>query len=136
MTITPHVNFNGRCAEAFSFYADALGGTINTLLTHGDTPARDHVPAEWHSKIMHASLTAHGTTILGADAPPDRYAPPRGITVALMVPTLADAEHAFKALSSGGTVTMAFQKTFWSAGFGMLTDRFGVPWMVNCDVPA
>ena len=69
---------------------------------------------------------------MGTDAPPSHYAPPQGIHVSIGVPSLTDAQRIFTALAERGLVTMPFQKTFWSSGFGMLTDRFGIPWMVNC----
>jgi PhnB protein len=72
---------------------------------------------------------------MGSDAPPDRYEPMKGITVTLGVDEPAEAERIFNALSEGATVQMPIQQTFWAARFGMLTDRFGTPWMINCEQP-
>ena len=72
---------------------------------------------------------------MGGDAPPGRYEPPKGITVTLGIDTPAEAERVFKELSEGGTVTMPIEETFWARRFGMLVDRFGIPWMVNCERP-
>ena len=69
---------------------------------------------------------------MGSDVPPEHYSAPQGFGVTVAVPTTAEAERIFKALAEGGRVTMPFEATFWSPGFGMVTDRFGTPWMVNC----
>jgi len=83
--------------------------------------------------VMHARLIVGDEVLMGSDAPPDRYEPMKGITVTLGVDEPADAERIFSALAEGGTVQMPIQQTFWAARFGMLTDRFGTPWMINCE---
>jgi PhnB protein len=133
MQLISYLTFNGQCEAAFQFYARCLGGKIETMMPHAGTPAEQHVPGEWRDKIMHARLTANGSTLMGSDAPPDRYQQPKGITVSLQVKEPAEAERVFQALSENGKVTMPIQQTFWSVRFGTLTDQFGVPWMVNCD---
>ena len=132
MQLNPHLSFDGQCEEAFKFYQQCLGGNIQTMMTWGDSPMADQVPSECHDRIIHATLIAGGTTLMGADAPPDRYEEPRGFAVAIQVNDPADAERIFAALSEDGTVTMPLQQTFWTVRFGMLVDRFGIPWMVNC----
>jgi PhnB protein len=82
---------------------------------------------------MHASLQVENVTLMGSDVPPAHYAAPKGISVSLNISNVADGRRIFTALSEGGTVTLPFDKTFWAAGFGMTTDRFGIPWMVNCE---
>ena len=131
MLIEPYLTFNGRCAEAFALYERVLGGRIVAMHTHGDTPAKDFVPPSWHEKVMHIRLEAGSMALMGSDAPPDRYERPQGLHVSVNVATVADGERVFKALADGGTETMPFAQTFWSPGFGMLVDRFGIPWMVN-----
>jgi PhnB protein len=132
MQFTPYLNFNGRCAEAFRFYADVLGGEVVHLQTHGESPVRDHVPPEWYDKVLHVCLTIDGQlTLMGSDAPPNHYATPQGLHVAITVSDAEDAARLFNALADGGQVTMPFGRTFWSPGFGMVVDRFGTPWMVN-----
>jgi PhnB protein len=133
MELTPYLNFNGQCAEAFKLYERVLGGRIVAMHTHGDTPARDQVPAEWHDKIMHVRLEIGDKALMGSDAPPDQYTAPQGIYVSINVVDPAEGERIFTALAEGGTITMPFQQTFWSPGFGMAVDRFGTPWMVNCE---
>ena len=135
MDINPYLNFNGNCAEAFRFYAEVLGGTIVMSQTHGESAVRDHVPAAWHDKILHIQLQAGRATLMGSDAPPDHYAKPQGLSVSIQVTASDEGARIFKALSQNGSVTMPYQATFWSPGFGMAIDRFGTPWMVNC-VPA
>jgi PhnB protein len=130
MEITPYLNFNGQCAEAFRFYQQTLGGKIVTQQTFRDTPARDHVPADWQDKVIHARLEVGGHAIMGSDAPPPNYAAAQGTCVSVSVPK-NDARRIFDAFASGGKVTMAYGETFWSPGFGMVIDRFGTPWMIN-----
>jgi len=108
-----------------------LGGRITFTQTHGESPMKDHVAANWHDKIMHAALSVGDVLLMGSDAPPEHYAAPQGMSVSISGMTPEDGERIFKALSEGGKVTLPFQKTFWSAGFGMTVDRFGIPWMVN-----
>ena len=133
MQLSPNLNFDGECEAAFKFYEQCLGGKIQTMMTWGDSPMADQVPAEWRDKIIHANLIVGETSLLGGDAPPDRFEAPRGISVTIHIKDLADAERIFNALAENGTVQMPFQKTFWSAGFGMCADRFGTPWMVNTE---
>ena len=136
MQVNPYLNFNGRCAEAFAFYAQLLGGTIVFMQTHGESPAREYATPDWYDKVMHASLKVGNVTLMGSDLPPAHYVQPKGISVSVNVTDLAEAERVFNGLAAGGHVTLALQKTFWSPGFGMVLDRFGIPWMVNCDLPA
>ena len=131
MEVSPYLNFDGRCAEAFRFYEERLGGRLEFLQTHGDSPMREHVPPAWHDKVMHARLVLGGQALMGCDAPPDHYATPQGLTVSITADTTVEAERIFTALAEGGRTTMPFAQTFWSAGFGMAVDRFGIPWMVN-----
>ncbi|HEV2131294.1 MAG TPA: VOC family protein [Longimicrobiaceae bacterium] len=134
MRIDPYLNFDGDCAEAFRFYEQLLGGEIDTMMTHGESPIANEVPPEWHPRILHASLRLGDALLMASDAPPDRYQPPQGNYVSLLVEEPREAERIFHALAEGGRVTMPFEKTFWaSGGFGMVTDRFGTPWMINCE---
>jgi len=134
MQINPHLNFNGDCAEAFKFYEQTLGGKIVFMMTWGEMPGgADQFPPETHKRIMHATLKAGEQTIMGADSPPDKYQSPKGITVAIHVKDKAEGERLFNALAKNGKVNMPFSETFWSPGFGMCVDRFGIPWMVNTE---
>jgi PhnB protein len=134
--LSPYLNFDGQCADAFKFYEQVLGGTIVMLQTHGESPMKDHVPADWHDKVIHARLAVGGQVLMGSDVPPTHYAVPQGTLVSISVPEPADGERIFGALADRGKITMPFQKTFWSPGFGMCVDRFGIPWMVNSALAA
>ena len=102
-------------------------------MTHAGSPAEQHVPAEWRSKILHARLVVGDAVLLASDAPPGHYHKPQGFSVSIQIKDTVRGEGIFRALADGGTVTMPFEETFWAARFGMLVDKFGIPWMVNCD---
>lgn len=133
MQINTHLNFNGQCREAFEFYERVLGGTITFTMTWGEMPGADKFPAETHKLIMHETLSVGDQILMGADAPPGRYQQPKGMTVSVQVKDKGEAERIFGHLAEGGNVTMPFEQTFWSPGFGMCVDRFGIPWMVNTE---
>jgi PhnB protein len=131
-----HLHFKGRCSEAFRLYAETFDGRIEFSMTYGEAPGAEKVPAEMRGQIIHARLSlGNGQYVLGMDASPDRYHAPQGFNVMADVETPADAERIFNRLAEGGTVTMPFGETFWAQRFGMLTDRFGIPWMINCAKP-
>lgn len=132
MQLSPYLSFNGQCEAAFKFYERSLGGQIEAMMTHEGTPAAGQVPADWRKKILHARLVVGDQALMGSDCPPDRYEKPQGFSVSLDVKTPAEAERLFLALAEGGTVQMQLQQTFWAARFGMVVDRFGTPWMINC----
>ena len=136
MQLNAYLTFNGQCEAAFKFYEKCFGGKIVFMQTHGESPMAGQVPPDWRDKIIHATLHVGGAVLMGSDAPPPRYEKPQGIAVSLRVSDPADADRMFNALAENGTVQMPIQKTFWSVRFGMLVDRFGIPWMVNCDQPA
>ncbi|HYJ88313.1 MAG TPA: VOC family protein [Pyrinomonadaceae bacterium] len=131
MQLCPYLLFNGDCEEAFKFYEQLLGGKIEGMTRHTGSPAEQHVPAEWRDKILHARMIVGDSILLASDAPPGNYEQPQGFSVSILLKDPAEAERMFNALSENGVVKMAFSKTFWSPGFGMCVDRFGIPWMVN-----
>jgi PhnB protein len=131
MHLNPYLNFNGNCAAAFKFYEKNLGGKIAMMMTFGESPMAEQVPADWRGKVMHARMMIGDFVLMGSDAPPDRHSPMKGFCVSLSVDGVADAEKVFKALSEKGSVQMPIQKTFWAERFGSLVDQFGTPWMVN-----
>lgn len=136
MQVNPYLSFNGQCEAAFKFYEKLLGGKIEALIPHEGTPAADHVPAEWRGKIMHARLVLGDQILMGSDTPPDHYQKPQGFSVTVSIKNPAEAERIFHALVEDGKVTMPFGETFWATRFGMLTDQFGIPWMINCEKAA
>lgn len=131
MEMNPYLIFDGCCEEAFRFYRDVLGGRIDTMMTHGESPAGGDVPFEWYEKILHARLVAGNNVLMGSDAPPGYFEPAAGMSVALAFDDPAEAERVYKAFAEGGSVRMPMQETFWAARFGMVADRFGIPWIVN-----
>ena len=133
MQVNAYLLFDGRCEEAFRFYEKLFKGKIAAMLTHKGTPAEAHVPAAWIDKILHAKLDIGDQVLMASDAPPGRYDKPAGFSVSLQVKTPAEAERLFSALAEKGEIRMPLEKTFWSASFGMLVDRFGIPWMINCE---
>lgn len=132
MNLNPLLNFSGQCEAAFRFYASCLGGNIVVMMTYGESPMAAHVPPDWRGKILHATLDLGEAKLMGADSPPGQHQKPQGFSVALHVDDVQEANRVFAALADGDSVVMPLQETFWAQRFGMLTDRFGIPWMVNC----
>jgi PhnB protein len=133
MQINTYLNFSGQCAEAFRFYERVLGGTIEFMQTHGESPMRDQTPPDWHDAVMHVSMTVGSQRLMGSDAPPQYFEKAQGFSVSIHVDEPAEAERVFSELSEGGQVRMPLQKTFWAGRFGMMVDRFGTPWIINCE---
>jgi PhnB protein len=127
MQASPHLHFKGNCREAFNFYAETFGGRIAFAMTYGESPAAAQTPPEVRDQIIHARLEFGNHAVMGCDAPGERYQKPQGFNVLATVPELPEAERVFAALARDGTVAMPFGPTFWAHGFGMCTDRFGVP---------
>jgi PhnB protein len=133
MQMTAYLSFKGDCEAAFQFYQQHLGGQPGAIFRYGGTPLADSVPADWSDKVMHGSVTVGGQLLMGGDVAPDRYEAPRGFSLSLEVKQPADAERIFDELAKGGRVLMPLEKTFWASRFGMVVDRFGIPWMINCE---
>ncbi|HKT28420.1 VOC family metalloprotein YjdN [Dyella sp.] len=134
MEIQPYLFFDGRCEEAIAFYRDALGAQELMKMRFKDAPAsNDYQTApELADKIMHATLAIGSTHLLMSDGQAgEKKTEHAGFSLSVTVKDVATGEKHFNALAQGGQVTMPFQKTFWTDGFGMLVDKFGVPWMVN-----
>lgn len=133
MQITNHLFFDGQCADAFRFYEQLLGGTLRALVPAGEMPGEHAVPAASRDRIMHAYLQLGDQALMGSDWLAERpFEPPQGFYVSLSLDNTGEAERTFEALAEGGTVHMKFEPTFFAHGFGMLVDRFGIPWMVYC----
>src|SRR3984893_7952285 len=132
MQVNPYLYYNGNCEAALNFYEKALGGKNEMMMTHESAPETMPTPPEWKKKIMHARISIDGEVIMASDATPGDSHQPQGFSVSLLIEDSSDAERKFKALSEGGSVNMAFAKTFFSKGFGMCVDQFGIPWMVFC----
>ena len=135
MKLDPHISlaFNGHCEAAFKFYERCLGGRIINVFTWGDSPMANEAPPGWAAKVMHATLAIGATVITGSDVPPAHYVQPQGFEIMIRTDDARDAERTFHELAENGTVKMPIQQTFWSVRFGVLVDRFGIPWSINCE---
>lgn len=133
MRLMAHLHFKGNCREAFESYAALFGGKIVFAMTYGETPDAAQFSAETRDRIVHARVDLGDQFLLGTDPPPERYQAPQGFNVMADIATPKEAERVFNALAAGGTVLMPFQQTFWAHRFGMCNDRFGIPWMINCE---
>ena len=140
MQLNPYLNFKGDCETAFKFYEKCLGGKITMMSTYKGTPAESHVSAEWADKIIHARLVKGDIVLMGSDAMPNGgpggYEQPKGFSVSLGVDKPGEAERIFAALSEKGTVRMPMGQTFFAERFGMVVDRFAIPWIVICEKAA
>ena len=135
--INTYLNFDGKCEEAFKLYAKVLGGKIENMMPFEGSPAAEGMPPEFRKKILHVMMSLPGGTMLMAsDCPPGRFDKPQGFSVNISVKTPAEAERIYAALSAGGQITMPLSETFWAQKFGMFVDKFGTPWMINCEKPA
>lgn len=133
MQLSPYLSFDGRCAEAFKFYEQVLGATTVVTMLYGGSPMAGETPSELHGKVMHGRIKIGGQVVMASDAFPGRYQTPAGFNVTLEIKDEAEAERVFAALADGGAVHMPIQETFWAKRFGVVTDRFGTPWMVDCE---
>jgi PhnB protein len=136
MQINAYLSFDGQCEAAFQFYEQLLGGKIEGIFRYAGTPMESQMPPEWGTKIMHATLSVDHNQIMGADTPPGQGGgPAKRFCMSIGLKDPAEAKRIFDGLAEGGSVQMPLQPTFWAAGFGMLVDRFGIPWMINCEAP-
>ena len=134
MQIQPYLFFDGRCEEAVEFYRKALGAKVEMLMRYKespDAPPPDQVPPGSENKVMHACLRIGDTTVMASDGHCSGQPSFAGFSLTISVTDLGEADRLFTALAEGGTVQMPLTKTFWSPRFGMVTDRFGVGWMIN-----
>ena len=135
MQMNPYLSFDGTCEEAFKFYERCFGGQVGALFRYAGTPLADQVPADWHDRVMHSSLTVNGQTLMGGDVPPERYEAPKGFSLSLHLTSVEEADRVFLELSQGGNVVVPLERTVWAARFGMVVDRFKIPWLINCETP-
>jgi PhnB protein len=135
-TINPYLNFSGNCEEAFNFYKSVFGGEFLTKMRFKEVPAEYQMAENEGEKIMHVALPiGQGTILMGSDRPSAMGPTTNGNNYSISINTTSEQEAAklFQGLSAGGQVTMPLEKAFWGAYFGMLTDKFGIQWMVNYD---
>lgn len=131
--LEPYLFFSGRCEEALEFYGKALGATVSYMGRYSDNPGATPPGAlaeGFEHKIMHATFHIAGHTLMASDGC-DANTSFSGFRLSLALPTQAQVDRAFNALAEGGSVQLPLSKTFWSASFGMVTDRFGLGWMIT-----
>lgn len=133
MQLNTYLHFNGNCDEAFKFYEQVLGGKIEMRSSYGDSPAGAQSPEAMKNKVIHARIRIGDTLVMGSDTPPERFDKPQGFSLSLRTPDAAGADKLFAALGAGGEVRAPIMETFFAHRFGMLVDKFGVPWMVLCE---
>ena len=132
--VQPYLFFNGNCEQAIDFYRKAIGAEVEMMMRFKESPEPPKpgmVPPGFENKIMHASFRIGQTTVMASDGCSAEKPNFDGFCLSLSVSSEAEADHAFKALAEGGQVRMPLNKTFWSPRFGMVTDRFGIGWMVS-----
>lgn len=135
MKLVNNLFFPGTCREAFTHYAEVLGGEIKAMFPFGEATGDDPLSDQHPELIMHAWLEVGDQALMGCDSPPEYQTAMKGFSVALHVEDATEARRLFDVLVEGGTASMPFKETFWSPGFGMLTDRFGTPWLINTKGP-
>ena len=133
MQMNPYLSFKGDCEAAFRFYEQSLGAEVGAIFRYGGSPMAGDVPADWSDKVMHGSLRLGGQVLMGGDVAPERYEVPKGFSLSIQIKSAADAERIFHELARDGDVVVPLEKTFWAERFGMLVDRFGIPWLINCE---
>ena len=136
MEVIAYLNFLGQCKEAFEFYARTFGGEIVGMITYGDTPTGECTPVEQKDLIANVCMKVGTSKLMGSDCPPEYFKPTAGTSISLMIEDTSEAERIFNAIAEGGQVSMPFGQTFWAYRFGIATDRFGIPWMINCEKAA
>ena len=137
MHFNTYLYFDGNCEEAFRFYEKLFGGKIEAMFLHEGTPVASQVPPEWQKKVLHARMTIGDAVLMASDAPPGRFHKQQGFSINIGLNDVAQAERIFNTLAKDAVaVTMPFGETFWAHRFGMLTDRFGIPWMINVEKAA
>lgn len=135
MQIHTYLNFDGCCEAAFNFYRDALGGEILFMMRNGDSPMAKDMPPEHHGRVMHARIRLGDQIVMASDKQVGDNEKPHGLQVLISAADTAEAERVYQALQPGADIRMPLQETFWALRFAMLTDQFGIPWMINCDRP-
>jgi PhnB protein len=134
MQVQSYLNFGGRCEEALAFYKKNLGAEVTMMMRMKESPdPAMKAPPGMDEKIMHSAFKIGETTLMATDGMGSEKAEFKGVTLSISVKDDAEAQRVFTALGEGGSVCMPLAKTFWTSSFGMLTDQFGVPWMVNVE---
>ena len=132
MELEPYLFFSGNCEEALNFYKGIFGGEISGISRWKDAPAEMGMPADLGERIMHSNFKSPTMKFMASDSRPTTQYGEGRISLSLGTSDVAEAQRVWNALSKGGTIDVAFEDTFWGAKFGMVTDKYGVDWMINC----
>lgn len=131
MQINPYLHYNGNCEEAFKFYEKAIGAKVDVIMHVEGSPAAEQMPPSMAKKVLHAQISIDGEVIMASDSPPDYLRRCRDSPSACRPKRRLKGRNGSTRWSIGGIAKMPFAATFWSKGFGMCIDKFGVPWMIN-----
>ena len=133
MQLEPYLSFNGDCEDALAFYCGVFGGEVTALNRFAGSPMEANLPPDYSQKIMHANFKSPTLAFMASDAVPSGGQPPGNrVSLSLATSDVAEAERVFAMLAQDGKISMPLQDTFWGAKFGMLTDKYGIDWLVNC----
>ena len=136
MRVEPYLSLDGRCEAALAFYQKALGAKLEMMMRFKEAPDPSMIAPGTDDKIMHASILIGETRVMATDGHCNPDSEIKGVSLSIMAGDIEEAERFFNALSDGATITMPLEETFWSPRFGMLTDKFGVHWMINTEPAA
>ena len=137
MDLNPYLTFDGNARAALEFYAEALGGTIEAVMTFGEMPSDTPMDDAMKARLAHGRVVFGDKSIMVSDVwSSDQFKPFQGFSIQTSWDTADEAKAAFARLSIGGTIIMPIEETFWAQAFGLCQDQFGVQWMCNCDKPA
>jgi PhnB protein len=138
MKMNPYLNFNGKTEEAFNFYRSVFGGEFITLQRFKDTPEAEKLNDADKDKIMHVSLPiGDGNMLMATDmleSMGQTLTKGNNYSICISAENTDEAERVFNGLAEGGTIAMPLEKTFWGSYFGMVNDRFGIQWMIDCPI--
>ena len=126
-----YVNYPGHCEEAFRFYEQHVGGSIISMMKHGEAPPNPNIPENWKNAVLHARMEIGNTLLMGADIPGAE--PMRSAYLTLRFDAAAEADRVYHVLCEGGEIFMKMEETFFASRFAMLRDRFGTSWMLLCE---
>lgn len=132
MELEPYLFFSGNCEEALNFYKGVFGGEISGITRWKDAPAEMGMPADLGERIMHSNFKSPALKFMASDSRPTTAYGEGRISLSLGTSDIAEAQRVWDVLSKGGTIDVEFEDTFWGARFGMVTDKFGIDWMINC----
>ena len=135
MKLEIYLHFNGEAEKALEFYRECFGGEVTYKQTYGES--KQEVPAEWKNRLIHSNFKFGDNMMMISDSGPQHVVQPgSNVTLSIGADNVQEMEKVFNKLAEGGKINMPLQDTFWNARFGMLTDKFGVNWMFNCNLPA